>query len=54
MVSTHRRKNGAARSLPTLVFRKDCIVQLVERSEFLLVNEIKLVYEQEEVSVTRV
>jgi len=28
--------------LPTLVFRKDCIVQLVKRSELFLVNEIKL------------
>ena len=30
------------RSLPALVFSEDRIIQLVERGEFFLVNEIKL------------
>jgi len=53
-ISTRRRMNGVVRSLSTLVFREDRVVQLVKRSELFLVNEIELVHEQEEVSVTRV
>ena len=36
------RMNGAMQSSPTLFFREDRIVQLVERSELFLVNEIEL------------
>jgi len=45
---------GVVRHLPTLVFREDRIAQLVKRSKLFLVNEIELMHEQEEVSVTRV
>jgi len=53
-VSTRRRTNGLIRCLPTLVFREDRVVQLVKRSKLFLIDEIELVNEQEEVSVTRV
>ena len=34
--------NGVVRSLSTLVFREDRIVQLVKRSELFLVDELEL------------
>jgi len=70
MASVRRRVNGVVRSLSTLVFREDRVVQLVKGCELFLVNEVELseisqatnltifttnlVHEQEEVSVTRV
>ena len=70
VVSTRCRVNRVTRSLSTLVFCEDRVVQLIKRSELFLVNEVELpkisqatsriisttnlVHKQEEVSVTRV
>ena len=42
MISTRRRTNEGVWCLPTLVFRKDRVVQLVKRSKLFLVNEVEL------------